>query len=452
MAADAIAVAKEAVKPSRCNEEEEEEEEEASLFSSYIGLSFALFLGLLPKSSASYVSSLQSRNRILAMKLFEAEDQLRQLRSRRKEDAKANARVTEIYAGHRTRWQQEEKRLLQRIDAADEEAASLRARVKEMERAEAELRAAVERLEKEVAERDEMLDFMARKMEGDGFSEKGVMGGDAGLEPLDHVELDREFLGARVSGALEPVLEQRFLARNGEFEGMADLFAHQNNYVKEFLMPPVDMKLWMDRSAGWQDMQYDSLESTHNMKHLVARRESPWKVDGESSGVSAKLKLLEQELVNLEKLGKDDPSKILSLMRKQSKRYQSLAGKIDDLCRKMRLNDPCDPTLSPEFRTQRQTEFLLEAFRLQHTASETRQKLSTLQAEATKSHPGDDLTAKDKLNTRRSMDSIRNNFKEMQRNLEIWLARIMGDLEGILARDGASRVRDYYSSPFPFGR
>ncbi|RRT52604.1 hypothetical protein B296_00050371 [Ensete ventricosum] len=423
MAADAIAVAKEAVKPSRCNEEEEEEE--ASLFSSYIGLSFALFLGLLPKSSASYVSSLQSRNRILAMKLFEAEDQLRQLRSRRKEDAKANARVTEIYAGHRNRWQQEEKRLLQRIDAADEEAASLRARMKEMERAEAELRAAVERLEKEVAERDEMLDFMARKVEGDGFSEKGVMGGDAGLEPLDHVELDREFLGVRVSGALEPVLEQRFLARNGEFEGMADLL------------------------------------------EIDFRRESPWKVDGESSGVSAKLKLLEQELVNLEKLGKDDPSKILSLMRKQSKRYQSLAGKIDDLCRKMtsqkmtvlcialfmqRLNDPCDPTLSPEFRTQRQTEFLLEAFRLQHTASETRQKLSTLQAEATKSHPGDDLTAKDKLNTRRSMDSIRNNFKEMQRNLEIWLARIMGDLEGILARDGASRVRDYYSSPFPFGR
>ncbi|CAD5194392.1 uncharacterized protein LOC103975244 [Musa acuminata AAA Group] len=448
MAADAIAVAKEALKPSRSDEEDER----ASLFSSYIGLSFALFLGLLPKSSAAYVSSLQSRNRILAMKLFEAEDQLRQLRSRRKEDAKANARVTEIYAGHRTRWQQEEKRLLQRIDAADEEAASLRARIKETERAEAELRAAVERLEKEVAERDEMLDFMARKVEGDGFSEKGVMGADGGLEPMDHGELDREFSGVRVSGALEPVLEERFLARNGEFEGMADLFAHQNNYVKEFLMPPVDMKLWMDRSAGWQDMQYDSLESTHNMKHLVARRESPWKVDGESSGVSSKLKLLEQELVNLEKLGKEDPSKILSLMRKQSKRYQSLAGKIDDLCRKMRLNDPCDPTLSPEFRTQRQTEFLLEAFRLQHTASETRQKLSTLQAEATKSYLGDDLTVKDKLNTRRSLDSIRNNFKEIQRNLEIWLARIMGDLEGILARDGASRVRDYYSSPFPFGR
>lgn len=68
--------------------------------------------------------------------------------------------------------------------------------------------------------------------------------------------------------------------------------------------------------------------------HLF-RRESPWKVDGESSGVPAKLKLLEQELINLEKVGKGDLSKIPTLMRKQAKRYQSLAGKIDDLCRRM---------------------------------------------------------------------------------------------------------------------
>lgn len=68
--------------------------------------------------------------------------------------------------------------------------------------------------------------------------------------------------------------------------------------------------------------------------HLF-RRESPWKVDGESSGVPGKLKLLEQELINLEKVGKGDLSKIPTLMRKQAKRYQSLAGKIDDLCRRM---------------------------------------------------------------------------------------------------------------------
>lgn len=68
---------------------------------------------------------------------------------------------------------------------------------------------------------------------------------------------------------------------------------------------------------------------------FIPRRESPWKVDGDSTGVSSKLKLLEQELLNMEKLGKSDLSKVPSLMRKQAKRYQALAGKIDDLCRRM---------------------------------------------------------------------------------------------------------------------
>lgn len=58
-------------------------------------------------------------------------------------------------------------------------------------------------------------------------------------------------------------------------------------------------------------------------------------MDGDSTGVSAKLKSLDQELSNLEKVGKGDLSKIPSLLRKQAKRYQSLTGKIDDLCRKM---------------------------------------------------------------------------------------------------------------------
>lgn len=70
---------------------------------------------------------------------------------------------------------------------------------------------------------------------------------------------------------------------------------------------------------------------------FLLRRESPWKLNGEGVGVSSKLKLLEQELLNLEKAGDGDPSKVPSLMRKQAKRYQALAGKIDDLCRKMVL-------------------------------------------------------------------------------------------------------------------
>ncbi|WOL09510.1 hypothetical protein Cni_G18263 [Canna indica] len=443
MAAEAVALGKTTPKASCLIEVDKETDAGASLLASYLGISFALFLGLLPKSSASYVSSLQSRNRILATKLFAAEDQLRQLRSRGKEDAKANARVAEIFAGHRTRWQQEEKRLVHRIDAAEEEIAALRARLEEVERVKAEMRAAVERMEKEVADRDDMLEFMARKVEGNRSfqDEEEAAGGDGRLDSVGNGGCGGDFSGIRVSGGLAE--------RNGELVVMADMFAEQQNgYGKEFFVPPPDMKQWVDRSTGWQDMQYESLESAQ--KHLVARRESPWKVDCESSGVSSKLKLLEQELVNLEKVGKGDSSKISSLMRKHAKKYQSLAGKIDDLCRKMRVNEPSDPTLSPEFRTQRQTEFLLEAFRLQHCATEARQKLSTLQAEAIKTQLGDELTVEAKLSARKSLDSVRNNFKEIQRNLEIWLARIMGDLEGILARDGASRVRDYYLSPYSF--
>ncbi|XP_073102165.1 uncharacterized protein [Elaeis guineensis] len=425
------------------------------LLSSYLGVSFAVFLGFLPRASLSYLPSLQSRNRILALKLFQAEDQLRQLRSRRREDAKANARVAEIFAGHRHAWHQEERRLVHQLSTAAADIAALKAHISDLEKTEANLRSSIGKLEKEVSERDEMLDFMARKAEGGGhFTEEEK---DLSLEEEEELCADFSAMGGKVrvsEEGLDPVVpEGSFLERNSELDQMVSVYARQNGLGRDFLPPPAAgaaWKLWTDRSAGWEDMQNDCLDSMYHMKPFVPRRESPWKVDGESAGVSSKLKFLEQELSNLEKVGKGDLSKISSLMRKQAKRYQSLAGKIDDLCRRMQVSDPCDPNLSPEFRTQRQTEFLLEAFHLQNRATEIRQKLSTLQTETTKSNLGDELTAQAKLSTRRSLDLVRNNFKEIQRNLEIWLARIMGDLEGILARDSASRVKDYCISPYPF--
>lgn len=128
--------------------------------------------------------------------------------------------------------------------------------------------------------------------------------------------------------------------------------------------------------------------------------------------------------------------------------YCSRGEKSNEYVFVQQTSDPCDSTLNSEFRTQRQTEFLLEAFHLQHRATETRQKLSTLQAETAKGSFGDELTAEAKMCTRRALSSIRNNFKEIQRSLEIWLARILGDLEGMLARDGASRIREYFLSPY----
>ncbi|XP_019182078.1 PREDICTED: uncharacterized protein LOC109177219 [Ipomoea nil] len=393
------------------------------LFSSYLGLSFTLFLGHLPRQAISLVSRLQTHNKELTFQLIDTEEELKQLLWRRKEDSKANARVVEIFASHRHAWQQEERRLLQQIEEGDEEIARLRGRVEELEKSEAELKENLEEMKREISERDEMLNFMS------SCSGRSPPSSFASCENGD--------------GDPHSEMGLRFGKLGGVSEGLESI-----GFNPEFLNSA--SKFWPERASPWQDMKYDSHESLYHLKHFVARREAPWKVDGESTGVSSKLKLLEQELLILERIGKTDLSKVPSLMRKQAKRYQALSGQIDDLCRRMQASDPSEPTLSSEFRSQRQTEFLLEALRLKKCASETGQMLLMLQTETGKGCYGDEIDSQAKLSTKRSFDSIRNNFREIQRNLEIWLARIMGDLEGVLARDGVSRARDYYISRYPF--
>ncbi|KAF7127792.1 hypothetical protein RHSIM_Rhsim11G0034300 [Rhododendron simsii] len=500
------------------------------LLTSYLGLTFAVYLGLTRSSS---LSSLQSRNRDLCLKLIEAEEQLRQLRSRRKEDSKANARVVEIFAGQRHAWRREEERLLRGIDAAAEEINRLRERAGELESSDARLRREVEELRREVGEREEMLNFVTRQPEfeeggrwcseaavGAGFGEFRVsegVGGEVGEEGF----LEREGyggveeMGAAVYGDNDGFSSElrnsasKFWAERASvwqmptwcvfnfdnFEGTYQI-AKENLRLGIMLFPQ-----YVDFMCSLlQDVQYESLESLCHLKHFASRRESPWKLEGEASGVSSKLNLLEQELLNLERIGKNDLSKVPSKMRKQTRRYQALAGKIDNLCRRMVMHNKLavffcsflllhkiccedwksdiqvaeicidqiletvfyaafscfhyqqasDPTLSSELRAQRQTEFLIEALRLQQRASETGQKLVALQTETGKGYFGDDMESQAKLTTRRCLDSIKNNFKEIQRNLEIWLARIVGDVEGILARDGASRVKEYCVSRYPF--
>ncbi|XP_020880658.1 uncharacterized protein LOC9311825 isoform X3 [Arabidopsis lyrata subsp. lyrata] len=372
-------------------EEEEEHDELKKLAKSFLGLSFSVMLAHLPNDAISIVPRLTSEVTELKRRLATAEEQVRQMKSRRVEDSKANARVVEIFASHRNAWQEEEKRLLNRIHEMEEEREDFMNRINELER--------------EVSERDEMIGFMSRR-EIEEEDEDGEGDGDESSERygVDHLTVS------------------------------SSPNAYGINPSSNF--------------TPFQDLQYESLESVYRMKHFVPR-ESPWKIDSEGTGVSAKLRLLEEELLNLEKVCRSDISKVPSLLRKQAKRYQALSGKIDDLCRRMQSSDPCDATLGPEFRTQRQTEFLLECFRLQQRASETGQKLVSLQTEITRSNQGDQLSQA-KMNTGRSLDLIKNNLKEVQRNLEIWLARIIGDLEGILARDGASRVREFYVARYPF--
>ncbi|XP_051151708.1 uncharacterized protein LOC127265767 [Andrographis paniculata] len=407
-------------------EEEEEGQEEVNpnekhdeqyveeVLSLYLGLSFTVFLGFLPQNAIPLVSSLQSRNKALTFKLTEALEQLQQLRWRRKEDSKANARVAEIFASHRHSWQQEEKRLLQQIDEGAQEISYLKGKVEDFERLEGELRANVADLKREISERDEMINFMSSYGNGTaGLRMRSY--GNTGLM-MDELRVED---GPDVSASGTVFDPDDFLNSAS---------ASASN-------------LWSAKAQSWQDLpSQQHHESISHLKHFVSRRESPWQDDGVSNGVLSKLTKLEQELLNLERFGdSEELSEVQLQMHKQAKRYQGLAGKIGNLCDRMKVSDSNEATVSSEFQMQRQTEFLLEAFRLQQRASEVNDKMMALQAEA---KPG----------TKRLLDSARNNLKEIQRSLEIWLARIIGDLEGSLAKDGASRARDQYyvSSRFPF--
>ncbi|XP_021688593.2 uncharacterized protein LOC110670739 isoform X2 [Hevea brasiliensis] len=414
----------------KSNQERQDDLHQA--ISSYIGISFSLFLASLPCNSFNIVQKLQSQSRELSLRLFQTDEQLKLMKSRIKEDSKANARVVEIFASHRNAWEEEEKRLLHQIDAASEEMASLRARIQDLQEERDEWKARIQDLEREVGEREEMIGFMSRNAVVDYAVEEyeeDPSGGGCG---------NRECYGREAENVNFVYGQHRHQLQQQPING---------GLSSDFLASAC--KFWTDGASLWQDMHHESVESLHHMKHFVAR-ESPWKVDCESTGISSKLKMLEQELQNLEKIGKTDLSKVPSLMRKQAKRYQALSGKIDDLCRRMQASDPSEPTIGQEFQAQRQTEFLFEAFRLQQRASETGQKLMALETEIGKSYCVDELDREAKLSMRCSFDSMRNNLKEVQRNLEIWLARIIGDLEGILARDGASRAREFYVSRYPY--
>ncbi|XP_074363835.1 uncharacterized protein LOC141704485 isoform X2 [Apium graveolens] len=323
-------------------------------FSSYLGLSFAIFLGSLPKSSLSLIPSLQSKNKALLMKLHQAEAELKEVYSRRKEDSKANARVVEIFASHRHAWQQEEKRLLHQIDVSAEEIAHLRAKLEEFEKSEVGFKSNLEDLKREIYERDEMLNFMSKR--------------SSEMQEYE-VDLGSRFGKLRVSDGVDS-LEECFVDNRG---GVHNLDEMSGGYLQ---------------SGNDFDSNFSNLSSK-----FWAERATPWQA-----------------------------------------------------------SDQCEADLSPEFRTRRQTEFLLEAFRLQQRGSETAQKLMALQTETGKSCFGDALESQAKLATSRSIGSIKNNFREIQRNLEIWLARIIGDVEGSLARDGASRLKEYNASRYPFGQ
>ncbi|CAL9079597.1 unnamed protein product, partial [Musa textilis] len=209
----------------------------------------------------------------------------------------------------------------------------------------------------------------------------------------------------------------------------------------------------------------DKLSST---KPPIAKEESSWKTDIHALGVSYNIRRLKQQLLVLEKLagllaskqltamdaprvGSDDRkideskqkmkgfSRMKSLLNKQVKRYQSLEEKTDDLCRRMH-----DTYRSGSRRDSQQTEtlkcYLEETFELQKYIVATGQRFMEMQAKINSSFSGSDAHDKSVgFNLRQFADIIRTIFRQVQKGLEVRVARIIGELEGKLTCDSILR-------------
>lgn len=190
---------------------------------------------------------------------------------------------------------------------------------------------------------------------------------------------------------------------------------------------------------------------------------SPWKMDLHALGVSYKIKRLKQLVLMLERLsGKQDCDErregndhgegfllLISLLNKQMSRYQSLQGKTDELCKRMNENDLGLGQDNGVARAKEETKtmeiFLEETFQLQRYMVATGQKLMELQNKIASGFIGisEELDGSASFDMKRFADNISTLFKEIQRGLELRIARIIGNLEGTLACEGMIRLRKW---------
>lgn len=201
--------------------------------------------------------------------------------------------------------------------------------------------------------------------------------------------------------------------------------------------------------------------STSECDSEIKKKKSLWKMDLHALGVSYKIKRLNQQFVMLERLtGKQELAgnsenndngrsgtrgfhSLMSLLNKQVARYESLQGKIDDLCKRMHGNDlnvNCEGSVIRKTKeeTKMLEHFLEETFQLQRYIVATGQKLMEVQTKIASGFVGaaEELDTPASFDVKRFADGIRTLFREVQRGLEVRISRIIGDLEGTLACDG----------------
>lgn len=288
-----------------------------------------------------------------------------------------------------------------------------------------------------------------------------------------------EWQKGRVTASVDSESQVSLPGRNGQLKGKT-VFQDQNGGEAERQtteLSTTHVQTIQVKSFPARKNDDISCDASSYLKHILEGRYSSTKKDAEALAISSEVKRLEQQLLQLEKISKAEVSKrihskdetpimdlntengndyeqvksksaslsTIQLLKKQFKRYQALIGKIEDLCTRIHEKDPAHTNTGSRSREQiaAQELFLIETFQLQHYLAATGQKLIAIQSDiAHKSCAMDnEIAFTANFNVMQSVESVKSHLKEIQRSLEKRLARIIGDLEGTLARDGVLHVR-----------
>ncbi|CAL1366375.1 unnamed protein product [Linum trigynum] len=191
---------------------------------------------------------------------------------------------------------------------------------------------------------------------------------------------------------------------------------------------------------------------------------NPWRMDLQALGVSYKIKRLKQQLLMLERLtgkqesGEEDSGDqengvkgflmLISLLNRQINRYQTLQAKTDELCKRMHDNVEASSSGKREERSKGEMKklehYLEETFQVQRYMVATGQKLMDVQSKIGSGFvevPEELNKSGGSINIKMFADNVKALLQEVQRGLEVRIARIIGDLEGTLACQGMIRLR-----------
>jgi hypothetical protein len=107
------------------------------------------------------------------------------------------------------------------------------------------------------------------------------------------------------------------------------------------------------------------------------------------------------------------------------------------------MNGGDSNTARPKEETKALEHFLEETFQLQRYIVATGQKLMEIQSKIASGFAGvvEEIHKTASFDMKRFADSVRTLFQEVQRGLEVRIARIIGDLEGTLACEGMIHLR-----------